>query len=58
MRISYDDQYLITAAEDGCVIIWKIYDKDGRALKQDRDVSYAEEILITKTDLEEKVMFF
>lgn len=56
--MTYDDQYLITVSEDACVMIWKIQDKDGRALKRDREITYAEEILITKSDLEEKVGCF
>ena len=55
MKITCDDQYLITASDDGCVMIWKIQDKEGRGLKRDKEVGYAEEILITKSDLEEKV---
>ena len=55
MKITYDDQYLITVSEDACVMIWKIQDKEGRGLKRDKEVGYAEEILITKSDLEEKV---
>ena len=56
MRITYDDQYLITISEDAVLMIWKIADKEGRGLKRtDKEVGYAEEILITKTDLEDKV---
>ena len=55
MKITYDDQYLVTVSEDGCVMIWKIQDKEGRGLKRDKEVGFAEEILITKSDLEEKV---
>ena len=55
MKISYDDQHLVTVSEDACVMIWKIQDKEGRGLKRDKELSYAEEILITKSDLEEKV---
>ena len=58
MKITYDDQYLVTVSEDACVMIWKIQDKEGRGLKRDKEVGYAEEILITKSDLEEKVSFF
>ena len=58
MKITYDDQYLITVAEDSCVMIWKIQDKEGRGIKRDKEVGYAEEILITKSDLEEKVILF
>jgi len=54
MRISYDDQYLITVSEDCSLFVYKISDKEGRG-KRDRDVPYAEEVLITKSDLEEKV---
>ena len=55
MKITYDDQFLITVSEDACVLIWKIQDKEGRGMKRDKEVGYAEEILITKSDLEEKV---
>eukprot|EP00063_Salmo_salar_P070075 XP_014044910.1 PREDICTED: cilia- and flagella-associated protein 57-like isoform X2 [Salmo salar] len=54
MVITFDDQYLLTVSEDGCLLIWKIIDKEGRGLKRDKDITYAEEILITKSDLEEK----
>uniref|UniRef100_W5MH82 Cilia- and flagella-associated protein 57 n=1 Tax=Lepisosteus oculatus TaxID=7918 RepID=W5MH82_LEPOC len=54
MVITFDDQYLLTVSEDGCLLIWKIIDKEGRGLKRDKEVTYAEEILITKSDLEEK----
>lgn len=55
MRITYDDQFLITVAEDSSIVLWKIQDKEGRGLKRDKEVGWAEEILITKSDLEEKV---
>ncbi|XP_066537794.1 cilia- and flagella-associated protein 57 [Hoplias malabaricus] len=54
MVVTFDDQYLLTVSEDGCLLIWKIIDKEGRGLKRDKELSYAEEILITKSDLEEK----
>uniref|UniRef100_A0A6Q2XMB8 Cilia- and flagella-associated protein 57 n=1 Tax=Esox lucius TaxID=8010 RepID=A0A6Q2XMB8_ESOLU len=54
MVITFDDQFLLTVSEDGCLLVWKIIDKEGRGLKRDKDVTYAEEILITKSDLEEK----
>ena len=54
MRISFDDQYLITVSEDCCLFVYKITDKEGRG-KRERDIPYAEEVLITKSDLEEKV---
>ena len=54
MRISYDDGFLFTVGEDACLYTFKIMDKEGRGLKA-KDITYAEEILITKSDLEEKV---
>ncbi|XP_025110126.1 cilia- and flagella-associated protein 57-like [Pomacea canaliculata] len=54
MKITLDDQYLITVAEDASILLWKIQDKEGRGLKRDKEVGWAEEILITKSDLEEK----
>ena len=53
--MSYDDQYLFSAGDDGSLFVFRVQDKDARGLKRDRDLSYAEEILITKSDLEEKV---
>ena len=55
MVITFDDQFLLTVSEDGCLLIWKIIDKEGRGLRRDKEISYAEEILITKSELEEKV---
>ncbi|XP_069795130.1 cilia- and flagella-associated protein 57 isoform X1 [Narcine bancroftii] len=54
MTITYDDQYLLTVSEDSCLIIWKIIDKEGRVLKQDKELGHSGEILITKSDLQEK----
>ena len=55
MCISYDDQFLISVGEDGTIFSFRIIDKEGRMLKRERDSNYAEEILITRSDLEEKV---
>ncbi|KAJ3089419.1 Cilia- and flagella-associated protein 57 [Quaeritorhiza haematococci] len=54
LSVSYDDQYLFSTSEDGCLMIFKIADKEGKAAKRDRDIVYADEILVTKSDLEEK----
>uniref|UniRef100_A0A3Q4MYG6 Cilia and flagella associated protein 57 n=1 Tax=Neolamprologus brichardi TaxID=32507 RepID=A0A3Q4MYG6_NEOBR len=55
MAITYDDQFLLTVSEDGCLLIWKIIDKEGRGLKINKHIVHTEEILITRSDLEEKV---
>eukprot|EP00304_Pavlova_gyrans_P012532 CAMPEP_0206035036 /NCGR_PEP_ID=MMETSP1466-20131121/1785_1 /ASSEMBLY_ACC=CAM_ASM_001126 /TAXON_ID=44452 /ORGANISM="Pavlova gyrans, Strain CCMP608" /LENGTH=1327 /DNA_ID=CAMNT_0053409369 /DNA_START=150 /DNA_END=4130 /DNA_ORIENTATION=+ len=57
MRISYDDSFLFTVGDDGCVYVCEIKDRDGRigGTKRDKEgLGWAEEVLVTKTDLEEK----
>lgn len=57
MAITYDDQFLVTASEDGSLLISKIIDKEGRGLRSNRKIFHTEEILVTKADLEKKVCF-
>lgn len=52
--ISRDDQFLFSISSDGCLFMFKIFEKDFKAFKKDREVVYADEILVTKSDLEEK----
>ena len=54
MRVSYDDQFLFSVGQDGSLFIFKVTDKDGRGLKREKDITFAEEVLVTKSDLEEK----
>ncbi|XP_069498550.1 cilia- and flagella-associated protein 57 [Ambystoma mexicanum] len=54
MAVTFDDQFLLTVSEDSSMLIWKISDKEGRGLKREKEVGYAEEVLITKTDIDEK----
>lgn len=55
MRISPDDAYLFSAAEDASLFVFDVREKDARGAKRDKEAtSYAEEILVTKSDLEEK----
>lgn len=49
MRISHDDQYLFTTCEDGTLFTFNI-----ESNKRERDIAYADEILVTKSDMEEK----
>lgn len=55
MSVTNDDQFLLTASEDGSILIWKVYDKEGGVLKREKEVEYAEEVLIMRSDIEEKV---
>lgn len=55
MRISQDDSTLFTVSEDGCLAMFSVKEKeDVRGQKNERDVPFSEEILVTKSDLEEK----
>lgn len=54
MRMSYDDQYLFSVGQDGSLLAFRVSDKEGRGYKRDKDIAYAEEVLVTKSDLEEK----
>ncbi|XP_051664411.1 cilia- and flagella-associated protein 57 isoform X2 [Manacus candei] len=54
MSVTSDDQFLLTASEDGCIFIWKVHDKEGGALKGEAKAEYAEEVLIMKSDIDEK----
>lgn len=55
MMVTFDDQFLLTSSEDGCLLMWKIIDKDGRGPMSNTQVVHTEEVLVTKSDLEEKV---
>ncbi|NXN86691.1 CFA57 protein, partial [Bombycilla garrulus] len=54
MTITSDDQFLLTASEDGCIFIWKVHDKEGGGVKGEQELQYAEEVLIMRSDIDEK----
>lgn len=54
LRISFDDQFLFSAGDDGTLAIFEIREREGRARTREMLLPWAEEILVTKTDLEEK----
>ena len=56
MCISYDDQFLFSVGDDGILFIFRVMDKESRMLKRERESGFAEEVLITRSDLEEKVI--
>lgn len=55
MKLTANDEFLVTASDDCSVMVWRVQDKEGRATQMEKEDSWAEEILITKSDLEEKV---
>ncbi|KAJ3340317.1 Cilia- and flagella-associated protein 57 [Gonapodya sp. JEL0774] len=54
LRLSPDDQFLLSGAEDGSVFIFKVEERDPKGLKRERVTMYSEEVLVTRSDLEEK----
>ncbi|NXV71523.1 CFA57 protein, partial [Atlantisia rogersi] len=54
MSITNNDLFLLTASEDGSIFIWKVCDEGGGILKWEKEVEYAEEVLIMRSDIEEK----
>ncbi|XP_032825748.2 cilia- and flagella-associated protein 57 [Petromyzon marinus] len=54
MRVTHDEQFVVTVGEDACVLVWRLTDKEGRSLRRERDVPYSDEILVTKADLQDK----
>lgn len=55
MIVTPDDQYLLSASEDGSFLIWMITDQRGCKLSMVKEIVYTEEILCTKAFLQEKV---
>ncbi|KFW10089.1 WD repeat-containing protein 65, partial [Eurypyga helias] len=54
MSVTNDDLFLLTASEDGSIFIWKVDDKERGLQKWDKEAEYAEEVLIMRSDIEEK----
>ncbi|XP_021188779.3 cilia- and flagella-associated protein 57 isoform X1 [Helicoverpa armigera] len=55
IALSYDDQTLVSVAEDASICLWRLTNADGRAIALDKDFAYSKEILISKRDLQEKI---
>ncbi|KAM7541122.1 hypothetical protein Aperf_G00000038958 [Anoplocephala perfoliata] len=54
MEITLNDEYLITVSNDSSIMVWILQERDTRNVKVEREVSWAAEVLITRSDLEEK----
>lgn len=52
LQISCDDKYLFSSGEDGNIFIFQINEKED---KHKININYGNEMLITKTELEEKI---
>lgn len=55
MKLALDDSRLITASRDGSLCFWQVKTSKGAPpLRDDSEFCYAAEILITKSELEDK----
>ncbi|XP_039288105.1 cilia- and flagella-associated protein 57 isoform X2 [Nilaparvata lugens] len=55
MKLSYDDQTLISCSEDGTMCIWKVTRAEGKQIAMDPQFTYSNEILIGKNELRAKI---
>ncbi|KER20605.1 hypothetical protein T265_10886 [Opisthorchis viverrini] len=54
MQLTANDEFLVTVSDDCAVMVWRLQERDARVGKSEKETTWAEEILITKSDLEEK----
>lgn len=55
IALSFNEQYLVSVAKDGSLCIWKLQFPEGKVVTMSRELSYINEVLIGKQDLEEKL---
>ena len=54
LRITFDDQFVVSAGRDGCVMIHEIKDKESRGSKlREAFTEPSDEILISRGDLDD-----
>uniref|UniRef100_A0A0G4FUD2 Uncharacterized protein n=1 Tax=Chromera velia CCMP2878 TaxID=1169474 RepID=A0A0G4FUD2_9ALVE len=56
LRVSFDDQFVFSASEDGTLCVFDVREKDKVVTKRDREhaIDFADEILVTRLYLDEK----
>lgn len=56
LRMTWDEQLLVTASEDGSLFIYDVKDKDAKAAarREQERMEYAVEVLVTRSELDEK----
>eukprot|EP01062_Namystynia_karyoxenos_P016092 TRINITY_DN15868_c0_g1_i1.p1 TRINITY_DN15868_c0_g1~~TRINITY_DN15868_c0_g1_i1.p1 ORF type:complete len:1211 (+),score=554.97 TRINITY_DN15868_c0_g1_i1:104-3736(+) len=54
IALTTDESVLFSVSEDGSLWIFDVREREGRGAAKPREVTFAEEILISKADLEEK----
>lgn len=56
MQITSDDKYLVTCSANGVICIWKLLNTEGKAIKLSKDFKHSLEMLISREDLQEKII--
>lgn len=54
LRVNLDDSRLFSVSDDGSVAVLEIRDKEKKASKVAMEIDFAEEILVARSDMEEK----
>ncbi|VUZ42075.1 unnamed protein product, partial [Hymenolepis diminuta] len=54
MKITLNDEYLVTVSSDSTVMIWSLQERDSRNVKIEKETAWAEEVLVMRSDLAEK----
>ena len=54
MSLTQDENYLVTVGEENAAIVWKVVGGDMRSTGYEKTTVYSDEVLITRSDLEEK----
>ena len=52
--MNHEESLLFTGGEDGLVMVWKVSDREGRVRASAEPPVFFEEVLVTRSDLEEK----
>lgn len=55
MRISNDDKYLFSAAQDGSICVFEVTDKSVRTAKDGPAIPYCDELIIPKAKIDKYV---
>ena len=54
--MTWDEQLLVTASDDGCMFVYDVKDKDAKAAaRRDQErMDWAVEVLVTRSELDER----
>ena len=52
--MNHEETLMFTGGEDGLVMVWKVADREGRVKASAEPPVFFEEVLVTRSDLEEK----